>query len=98
MSLLNADAKALCLRPDPELVKVCRVPLHRRSVESCPSAAADEDLRSPPPARRRARGGVAKNTHVCASTTYRQGTNQNIISIGLGYLCRVRLKFNVKLK
>ena len=27
-----------------------------------------------------------------------QGTNQNIISIGLGYLCRVRLKFNVKLK
>ena len=42
LSLLNADAKALCLRPDPELVKVCRVPLRRRSVESCPSAAADE--------------------------------------------------------
>ena len=41
LDLLNADAKALCLRPDPELVKVCRVPLRRRSVESCPSAAAD---------------------------------------------------------
>ena len=40
LSLLNADAKTLCLRPDPELVKVFRVPLRRRSVESCPSAAA----------------------------------------------------------
>ena len=27
-----------------------------------------------------------------------QGTNQNIIGVNLGYLCRVRLKFNVKLK
>ena len=42
LSLLNADAKALCLRPDPELVKVFRVPLRRRSVESRPSATADE--------------------------------------------------------
>ena len=42
LSLLNADAKALCLRPDPELVKVFRIPPRRRSVESCPSAAADE--------------------------------------------------------
>ena len=40
LDLLNADAKALCLRPDPELVKVCRVPQRRRSVESCPSARA----------------------------------------------------------
>ena len=40
LGLLNADAKALCLRPDPELVKVFRVPLRRRSVESCPSARA----------------------------------------------------------
>ena len=38
--LLNADAKALCLRPDPELVKVFGIPRRRRSVESCPSAAA----------------------------------------------------------
>ena len=38
--LLNADAKALCLRPDPELVKVFGIPPRRRSVESCPSAAA----------------------------------------------------------
>ena len=28
----------------------------------------------------------------------RQGRNQNIIGVNLGYLCRVRLKFNVKLK
>ncbi len=42
LGLLNADAKALCLRPDPELVKVFRIPPRRRSVESCPSAAADE--------------------------------------------------------
>ena len=41
LSLLNADAKALCLRPDPELVKVFGIPRRRRSVESCPSAAAD---------------------------------------------------------
>ena len=41
MGLLNADAKALCLRPDPELVKVFGIPPHHRSVESCPSAAAD---------------------------------------------------------
>jgi hypothetical protein len=39
--LLNADAKALCLRSDPELVKVFGIPPRRRSVESCPSAAAD---------------------------------------------------------
>ena len=38
LSLLNADAKALCLRPDPELVKVFGIPPRRRSVESCPSA------------------------------------------------------------
>ena len=49
LGLLNADAKALCLRPDPELVKVFRIPPRRRSVESCPSAAADEL----PAARRR---------------------------------------------
>ena len=49
LSLLNADAKALCLRPDPELVKVFGIPRRRRSVESCPSAAADEL----PAARRR---------------------------------------------
>ena len=42
LSLLNADAKALCLRPDPELVKVFGIPPRRRAVESCPSAAADE--------------------------------------------------------
>ena len=35
---LNSDAKALCLRPDPELVKVFRIPQRHRSVESCPSA------------------------------------------------------------
>ena len=40
--LLNADAKALCLRPDPELVKVFGIPRRHRSVESCPSARADE--------------------------------------------------------
>ena len=40
LSLLNADAEALCLRPDPELVKVFGIPRRRRSVESCPSAAA----------------------------------------------------------
>ena len=40
LDLLNADAKALCLRPDPELVKVFGIPQRRRSVESCPSAAA----------------------------------------------------------
>ena len=35
----------------------------------------------------------------CASTARAaQGTNQNIIGVNLGYLCRVRLKFNVKLK
>ena len=49
LGLLNADAKALCLRPDPELVKVFGIPPRRRSVESCPSAAADEL----PAARRR---------------------------------------------
>ena len=38
VGLLNADAKALCLRPDPELVKVFGIPQRRRSVESCPSA------------------------------------------------------------
>ena len=38
LSLLNADAKALCLRPDPELVKVFGIPQRNRSVESCPSA------------------------------------------------------------
>ena len=38
LSLLNADAKALCLRPDPELVKVFGIPRRHRSVESCPSA------------------------------------------------------------
>ena len=38
LSLLNADAKALCLRPDPELVKVFGIPQRHRSVESCPSA------------------------------------------------------------
>ena len=42
LDLLNADAKALCLRPDPELVKVSRVPRRRRSVESCPSAGPKE--------------------------------------------------------
>jgi len=42
LSPLNADAKALCLRPDPELVKVFGIPRRRRSVESCPSAAAKE--------------------------------------------------------
>jgi hypothetical protein len=36
--LLNSDAKALCLRPDPELVKVSGVPPRRRSEEPCPSA------------------------------------------------------------
>ena len=41
LGLLNADAKALCLRPDPELVKVFGIPPRRRAVESCPSAAAD---------------------------------------------------------
>ena len=40
LSLLNADAKALCLIPDPELVKVSGIPPYRRSVESCPSVAA----------------------------------------------------------
>ena len=38
LGLLNADAEALCLRPDPELVKVFGIPPRRRSVESCPSA------------------------------------------------------------
>ena len=42
LGLLNADAKALCLRPDPELVKVFGIPPRRRAVESCPSAAAKE--------------------------------------------------------
>ena len=42
LDLQNADAKALCLRPDPELVKVFGIPRRRRSVESCPSAAAKE--------------------------------------------------------
>ncbi len=43
LSLLNADAKALCLRPDPELVKVFGIPRRRRrSVESCPSAGPKE--------------------------------------------------------
>ena len=65
LGLLNADAKALCLRPDPELVKVFGIPPRRRSVESCPSAAAKEDLRSPPPARRRARGESRKTPVVC---------------------------------
>ena len=41
LDLLNADAKALCLRPDPELVKVFGIPRRHRSVESCPSARAD---------------------------------------------------------
>ena len=82
LSLLNADAKALCLRPDPELVKVSRVPARRRSVESCPSAAADEDLRSPPPARRRARGGVAKNTRAFA-TLRRRKTRRVVIGRSL---------------
>ena len=40
LSLLNADAKALCLRPDPELVKAFGIPPRRRAVESCPSARA----------------------------------------------------------
>ena len=42
---------------------------------------------------------------IVAYTCYRvrhhrgiQGRNQNIIGVNLGYLCRVRLKFNVKLK
>ena len=38
LGLLNADAKALCLRPDPELVRVFGIPPRRRAVESCPSA------------------------------------------------------------
>ena len=42
LGLLNADAKALCLRPDPELVKVFGIPPHRRAVESCPSAGPKE--------------------------------------------------------
>ena len=79
LSLLNADAKALCLRPDPELVKVFGIP---RRVESCPSAAADEDLRSPPPARRRARGGVAKNTPAFA-TLRRRKTRRVVIGSSL---------------
>ena len=33
-----------------------------------------------------------------AYRTHAQGRNQNIIGVNLGYLCRVRLKFNVKLK
>ena len=82
LDLQNADAKALCLRPDPELVKVSRVPARRRSVESCPSAAADEDLRSPPPARRRARGGVAKNTRAFA-TLRRRKTRRVVIGRSL---------------
>ena len=41
-SIPRRSMSLLCLRPDPELVKVCRVPLRRRSVESCPSATADE--------------------------------------------------------
>ena len=40
--LRNAEAKALCLRPDPELVKVFGIPPRRRSVESCPSARPKE--------------------------------------------------------
>ena len=82
LSLLNADAKALCLRPDPELVRVFGIPRRRRSVESCPSAAADEDLRSPPPARRRARGGVAKNTRAFA-TLRRRKTRRVVIGSSL---------------
>ena len=34
LGLLNAEAEALCLRPDPELVKVFGTPRRRRSVES----------------------------------------------------------------
>ena len=41
MILLNADASALCLRPDPELVRVFGIPPRRCSVESCPRATAD---------------------------------------------------------
>jgi hypothetical protein len=52
LSLLNADAKALCLRPDPELVKVFGIPRRRRSVESCPSAAAKAAPKSRYPRRR----------------------------------------------
>ena len=40
LDLQNADAKALCLRPDPELVKAFGIPPRRRAVESCPSARA----------------------------------------------------------
>ena len=32
--LLNADAKALCLRPDPELVKVFGIPRRRRYAQN----------------------------------------------------------------
>ena len=69
LSLLNADAKALCLRPDPELVKVFGIPRRRRSVESCPSARADEA----PVARHRAHGDLMgsreKHTHQVSRTT-----------------------------
>ena len=69
LSLLNADAKALCLRPDPELVKVFGIPPRRRSVESCPSASSDEA----PVARHRAHGDLMgsreKHTRRVSRTT-----------------------------
>ena len=45
-------------------------------------------------------GLARRKTEVAGVTslTADQGTNQNIIGVNLGYLCRVRLKFNVKLK
>ena len=50
------------MRPDPELVKVFRVPLYHRVEESCPSARPKEGPRSPSP---RARGpdGESRKTH-----------------------------------
>ena len=65
LSLLNADAKALCLRPDPELVKAFGIPPRRRAVESCPSArakAAPVAFLILVAARTRTRRGVTKNT------------------------------------
>ena len=64
LDLLNADAKALCLRPDPELVRVFGIPPRRRALESCPSARpkdAPVAFLILVAARTRTRRGVTKN-------------------------------------
>ena len=73
-------------------LRTVKPPLKMKPCARPPSAKCAEALKVP------AYGYAGAPACRAAFVGSIQGRNQNIIGVNLGYLCRVRLKFNVKLK